>query len=251
MQVLFVDIYSAVTEINFGGTKQYLIGACGMTSFGICEPTAEQNSSAFTSALMKIWLSFGFSHTIVVDKDSKFLGVFSQTAALLNINIHVLSSENHDPMIVERICQFLNSCLPVLFNESGNNRVALEGILMSLYAWNSDPVVGTDISRSILVTGWKFNFPIDFLTEQHQILTSNPLKVSTFAVEQACLLEFWRAIARELIHHHRAYHREYINQCRPNPQLFSVGYHVFVKRSVKSIKKRALVGKLMDSYKVP
>ena len=110
----------------------------------------------------------------MVDKDSKFIGVFAQTAALIKINIHVLSSENHDPMIVECICRFLNSCLTVFCNERGNNRVALEGILMSLYAWNSTPVVGTDISCSLLVTGRGFKFPIDSSIEQHQILTSNP-----------------------------------------------------------------------------
>ena len=113
IQFLFVDIYAAGTEINFDGTKHYLIGACGMTSFGIYGPTLEQNASAFASALMKIWLHFRFSNTIVVDKDSKFLDVFAQTSALLNIKIHVLSGENHDPMIVERICRFINSCLTV------------------------------------------------------------------------------------------------------------------------------------------
>ena len=91
MPVLFVDIYAAGTEINFDGTKHYLIGACVMTSFGIYEPTYEQNASAFDSSFMNIWLRFGFSHTIMVDKDSKFLVVFSQTGALLNININVLS----------------------------------------------------------------------------------------------------------------------------------------------------------------
>ena len=179
-----------------------------MTYFGIYKPTAEQNAYAFDSALMKIWMRFGFYRTIVVDKDSKFIGVFAQTSALLNINIHVLSGENHYPMIVEHIYQFLNSCLTVFFSERGKNCVALEGILMSLYAWNSAPVVGTDISCSLLVTGRGFNFPVDFSTEQYQILTSNPLKVSTFAVEQARLLECGRAIARKLIHHHQAYHCE-------------------------------------------
>ena len=179
-----------------------------MTSFGICKPTAEKNASAFASELMNIWLRFGFSHTIMVDKDSKFISVFAQTDALLNINIHVLSGENNDPMIVERIYQFLNSCLTVFCNERGNNSVALEGIFMSLYARNSVPVVGTEIYRSLLVTGREFNFPVDFSTEQHKILTSNPLKVSTFAVEQALLLERGRAITRKLINYHRAYHRE-------------------------------------------
>ena len=111
-------------------------------------------------------------------------------------------------MIVDRIYQFINSCLTVFLNERGNNRVALEVILMSLYAWNSAPVVGTGISRSVLVTGRDCKFPIDFLKEQHKILTSNSLKVSTFDVEKAHLLECGRAIARKLIHHHQAYHCE-------------------------------------------
>ena len=90
---------------------------------------------------------------------------------------------------------------------------------MSLYAWNSAPVVGTDISRSLLVTGREFQFPIDFSADQHQILTSSPAKVSSFARDQARLLECGRKIATEIIHTHRAMHREYIDKNRPDPRL--------------------------------
>ena len=83
MWVLFIDIYTTGTEINFDGKKHYPIGARFMTYFGIYKPTAEQNAYAFDSALMKIWMRFGFYRTIVVDKDSKFLGVFAQTDAML------------------------------------------------------------------------------------------------------------------------------------------------------------------------
>ena len=69
---------------------------------------------------------------------------------------------------------------------------------MSLYAWNSAPVVGTDISQSLLITGREFSFPIDFLREQHQMLTSTPLKVTSFAAEQASLLECVQKLAKEL-----------------------------------------------------
>ena len=141
MGMLFVDIYAAGAEFNFEGTQHYLIAACGMTSFDICEAIAKQSLTIFAAALMKIWLRFGFSHTIVVDKDSKFLGEFVKTAKLLNINIHVLFGNNHDPMLVEQICRFLNTCLTIFCNKRGTNRVALEGILMFLYAWNSAPVV--------------------------------------------------------------------------------------------------------------
>ena len=54
MRVLFVDIYAAGAELNFVGTKHYLIAACGMTAFAIAEDTAEQNSTVFAAALMRI-----------------------------------------------------------------------------------------------------------------------------------------------------------------------------------------------------
>ena len=52
MRVVFVDIYSAGADLNFDGTKHYLIAVCGMTSFGICEPTSEQTATVFAAALM-------------------------------------------------------------------------------------------------------------------------------------------------------------------------------------------------------
>ena len=242
MGVLFVDIYAAGAEMNFVGNKHYLIAACGMTTFAVCEPTPEQNAATFAVALMRIWLHFGFSHTIVVDKDRKFLGTFADTARLLGINIHVLSGENHNPMIVERVNRFLNSSLQIFCNERGTNRVAEEGILMALYAWNSAPVIGTDVSRSLLVVGREFQFPIDYSADEHLILTSDPNRVQSFASEQATLLRCGRFIGQELIHQHCAWHREYINSRRPNPCVYSDGDMVYAKRAVRSDKKRGLVG---------
>ena len=54
---------------------------------------------------MKIQLHFGFCHTIVLDKDSKFFGVFKEAVDLLQIDCHVLSGENHNGMLVECITQ--------------------------------------------------------------------------------------------------------------------------------------------------
>ena len=55
----------------------------------------------------------------------------------------------------------------------------------------------------------------------------------------------------ELIHHHWSYHREYINSRRPSPHIYNMGNLVYAKRSLKSIKKRGLVGKLMESFTGP
>ena len=81
------------------------------------EPVDKPNSTAFASAIMKMQLRFGFSHTIVLDKDSKFFGQVKQALELLQINIHVLSGDNHNPMLAERICRYLNKGLTIMSNE--------------------------------------------------------------------------------------------------------------------------------------
>ena len=47
------------------------------------EPIQLATSSSFASGIMKIQLRFGFCHTIVLDKDSKFFGVFKEAVNLL------------------------------------------------------------------------------------------------------------------------------------------------------------------------
>ena len=122
---------------------------------------------------------------------------------------------------------------------------------MALYVWNSAPVPGTDISRSLIVTGREFHFPIDFSARKHLSLTSSPDKVTEFAVSQAQLLTACRLIARELVHHHRAYHRELINSRRPSPRVYEPGDRVFSRRAIRSDKRRGIVAKVANPYTGP
>ena len=62
-------------------------------------------------------------------------------------------------------------------NERDSVRVALEAILLLLYAWNSCPKPGTDIFRSLVAVVQVFAFPIDFYTGKHWELTSLPSTV--------------------------------------------------------------------------
>ena len=122
--VLHVDAYSAGTHTGFEGSDVYLVACCGMCTFGALEPISGANATAFASAIMKIQLRFGFCHTIVVDKDSKFFGVFKQSLDLLKINTHVISGDNHNAMIVEHLCRYFNKGLQIMTNKQGMVRVA-------------------------------------------------------------------------------------------------------------------------------
>jgi hypothetical protein len=81
--VLFVDGYSAGKNSGFEGCKVYLIAACGMSGLSVMEPIQHATPSSFALGIMKIQLHFGFCHTIVLDKDSKFFGVFKEAVDLL------------------------------------------------------------------------------------------------------------------------------------------------------------------------
>ncbi len=128
---------------------------------------------------MKIQLHFGFCHTIVLDKDGKFFGVFKKAVDLLQINRHVLSGGTHNGMLVKRVNRYLNKGLKIMTNECDSVQVAMEAILLLLYAWNSAPIPGTDIFCCFVALGREFQFPIYFSADKHLELTSTPASVTS------------------------------------------------------------------------
>ena len=222
-----------------------------MTGFAAMEPVKHATSQTFASAVMKIQLKFGLCHTIVLDKDSKFFGTFKDACDLLQLNRHVLSGDNHNPMMVERINRYLNKGLKVMTNERGSVRIAMEAILLLLYAWNSAPIPGTDLSRSFVAIGREFQFPIDFSAEKHWELTSTPSAIRSYANDLAAHLRASREIAKILVEEQRAMHREFINARRPDPKIYSVDDVVFARRSIRSDSSRGRVDKLSYPFTGP
>jgi hypothetical protein len=66
---------------------------------------------------MKILLRYSFCHMAVLDKDAKFFGVCSEALDLLQIHRHVLSSANHNTMLVERVNCYVTKGLKIMCNE--------------------------------------------------------------------------------------------------------------------------------------
>jgi hypothetical protein len=88
-----------------------------MMGFAVMEPVKHATSSTFALALMKIQLCFGLCHTIVLNKDRKFYGVFKEACNLLQLNRHTLSGNIHNPMMVKQINCYLNIGLNILSNK--------------------------------------------------------------------------------------------------------------------------------------
>ena len=73
-------------------------------------------------------------------------------------------------------------------NQCDSIRVAMEAILLLLYAWNSAPIPGTDLSGCFVALGQEFQFPIDFSANKHFKLTSTPTTIASYSRELATRL---------------------------------------------------------------
>ena len=102
----------------------------------ICLTISHASATSIASAIIKILLCYGFCHTAVLDKEVKFFGVCSEALDLLQFHRQVLSSANHNPMLVERVNHYVTKGLKIMCNEQDSVRVALEAILIQLNSGN-------------------------------------------------------------------------------------------------------------------
>jgi hypothetical protein len=124
------------------------------------EPVTNPSATTFASVIITILLRYGFCHTSVLNKDRKFFGMCRKALDLLQINSHMLSRGNHNPMLVERVNRYINKGIKIMTIKRDSIQVALEAILYLIYAWDSCPIPGMDISRSLIAVGRKFTFQI-------------------------------------------------------------------------------------------
>ncbi|KAL3803378.1 hypothetical protein HJC23_009342 [Cyclotella cryptica] len=249
--VLFLDGYSAGDHSSFDGHKVHLIACDGMTTFAVAEPVQQANNKTFAKALMKIMLGYGICHTVVLDKDSKLFKEFRAMCDLLNLNVHVLSGDNHKGMLVERVNKYLNNGLRIVMNERDSVCTANESILLLIDGWNSIPIPGTHLSCSLVAVGREFNFPVDISAAKHLELTSTPASVKSYANDLAVLLVASREIAKVLLKEQRTWHRNLVNSRRPDPKVWNIGDIVFARRQTRSGKGRGIVGKLQYAHTGP
>ena len=219
MKVIQINGYAAGKQQGFKGSRIYLIACCRMCTFATMEPISNASAKTIVSAIMKIMLRYSLYHTIVLDKDRKFLGVCRESLDLLHINCHILSGGNHNPMLVEHIKRYLNKCLKIMTNEHDSIRVALEAILLLVYAWNSCPVPGMDISQSLVAVGCKFQFPIDFSSGKAAALIFVPSLVESYSHLLAEQLSACRKVALLLVCKQRCWHYGLVNSRHQDPDI--------------------------------
>ncbi len=108
----------------------------------------------------------------------------------------------------------------------------MEDILLLIYMWNSAPILGTNLSRSFVVIGCEFQFPIDFSVYKHWELMSTPPAIKSYAKDLAAHLQASCEVAKIHVKDQCSMHRTFINAHQLDPKVYSVNNILFAYRSL-------------------
>ena len=88
---------------------------------------------------------------VVVDADELFIGVFRKTfEETLLMRVHAVGRGNQKSIVNEGFHCYLKKIHKLNLAYKVSLRLWLQGLFFALYAWNSVPVDGTDISESVV-----------------------------------------------------------------------------------------------------
>ena len=246
--IMHVDLWSpGNTEIK--GKKGYLLNSvCDLTQFTISSITYDVTALHLSQLFMTdVILNFGMCAVIVVDAGSNFRGIFEEMSKLLDITFWPLARGNHKGNGAERYHRYLNKVQTIEGNNVGSNTNFMRIAKTTQYAWNSAPIDGTDIVRSMAAVGRDFRFPLDVkLSEIPTPNDSNNNALYDYLRNVSTDSKFATSILQILIEERRMNHQKRLNKNR-TPSNLKVGDIVKAHVQVQSNAASGTVDKL--SYK--
>ena len=81
--------------------------------------------------------------------------------SLLNIRFHLIVKRNYKAVGIERFYNFLKYSQRICSEERGTHTIFIECDMTTTYLWNTSPIYGADIIRSIPTLSKVLNFPYD------------------------------------------------------------------------------------------
>ena len=160
--ILYVDLWSPGHMADQDGFKAPIKTMCDMTQFVVVVPVLVETSTTLDSPFMQhILLKFGMYHLVAIDDGAPFKRAFVAMCQALNLNYDVFAKRNHKGLSVENFHRFLNKSITIAAEERGTNDIFVPASIAAAYAWNSAPINGTDIIRSVPAIGRALYFPLD------------------------------------------------------------------------------------------
>lgn len=243
--IVHVDLWQPGNTKSRSGHRYLLTCMCDMTQFVVTCPVKTTHAHELARVFMQdVLLRLGFCGMVVVDDGNTFKGTFADMCTKLNIQFHSLSKGNHKALSVERFHRYLNKAVAIAANDRGTNTVFVEAAAVAAYAWNSSPIDGTGIVRSIPAIEREFKFPCDFEFGDDLVVTNNPAdsvaRYLRFTASNAALAQ---AMTRILLEERRIQLAERANEKR-SPVTFEIGDIVTTRVQVTSKSDASRVEKL-------
>ncbi|GFH46278.1 hypothetical protein CTEN210_02752 [Chaetoceros tenuissimus] len=167
---------------------------------------------------------------------------------ILKVHFWPLAPGNHKGLSVEHYHRFLNKVVTISAEEQGTLHIIRQVYKLAQYAWNSAPVHGTDISRSLIAIGRDLMFPLDMeLRPLPSLNESNQSELYEYLRSMSNNSKFATEVAKILIEERRKSMRDRVNSSKTLPT-FKVGDVVKVHIQVQSSAENNKVGKL--SYQI-
>ena len=187
-----------------------------MSQFVVVIPVPNEISATLESCFMQhILMKFSLCHLVVLNDGSPFKGVFIAMCDALNLNYDVLAKRNHKSLTVDYFHRFLNKSVTVAAEDRGTNNFFVPAGIAAGYAWNSAPIDGTNILRSIPAIGRKFHFPLDINLSALTKLAHNSSQAALNYLKQIdSSRHLSSSILKILIEDRRTAHAECINNNR-------------------------------------
>ena len=110
--------------------------------------------------MQHLLLKFGICHLLILDDCRPFKGVFIAMCKSFNIKYDVLAKRSHKDLLVEKFHRFINKAIKIAAEDRGTNNIFVAAGVAVGYAWNSSPIDGTDIIRSVPTIGRELRFPL-------------------------------------------------------------------------------------------
>ena len=160
---MHVDLWHPGVNENMDGNKGYLMNSmCDITQFIVSSPTVDITAAHLAQLFCAdVIFSFGMCSVVVIDDGSSFKNMFMDMCKKLCLTYWVLSRGSHKGNYVNHYHRFLNKTQAIAGNDQGTHDVYIQNAKTSQYAWNSAPIDGTDVIRSMTAIKWIFRFPLD------------------------------------------------------------------------------------------
>ena len=157
--ILHADLWCPGDFTDYTGSRYLLNVMCDLTQFVVIVPVPGATSAVIAKYVMQDFLlKFGLYLLVVIDNGTPFKAAFTTACGSLKIPFECSAKRNHMSLLVEKLHRFLNKVVIIASNDRDTLDYFVEVGISAGYAWNSDPIDGTYIIRSIPAIGRELPF---------------------------------------------------------------------------------------------